>query len=170
MMHLPHRLNQNGGASLLAVVFTSMLMMVLVVAMVSLMVGELRQSTDGESSIKSYYQAESAAEEASAYVSNRLANGSVTQRSDLNQDCLPPTPTQFQSSFLPTGIITCARVLVKGSLPRLQLKLNDPRQQVKEFDLTGLTFDTIDLVWDIDNSDDPARVGGDPLLAEPSRQ
>jgi hypothetical protein len=152
-----NQLNQRGGASLLAVVFASLLILVIVVSMASLMAGELRQAIDSESSVKAYYEGESAAEEASAYVRSSLVDG--LDLVDINQDC-NPLPSQFRPTLIRAENIPCVRIVAQGKLPPVLLDIGGPREQVKEFDLTGLNFDRLDISWGKVDS----GAGGDPLL------
>lgn len=69
-----HMRSQSGGAALITVTFASFLILILTVAMTALMVGELRQATDAENSIKAYYTAESVAEQQVLHVKTIMSS------------------------------------------------------------------------------------------------
>jgi hypothetical protein len=143
--------SESGGASLLAVLFTSFVITIITLAMASLMTGELHQATDAEDGVKAFYTAQSGSEEAVyALKKLRLADGSLAA---IDQNC---DHDNVLSSFgygfqgLPEGGITCRKVrvtdTVAGSSP---LNVRDADQ----YDLSKTTFDHIDFKWDLYNWD-----------------
>ncbi|HVE80750.1 MAG TPA: hypothetical protein VNA68_01240 [Candidatus Dormibacteraeota bacterium] len=152
--------NQKGGASLLAVVFTSFLIILITVAMASQMSGELRQATDAENSIKAYYEAESKAEEVALDIIeylDRIGKDPSLKLSGLNQGCVgvPGTPL----NILPADPITCIRILAVGSPPPTDISVDN----TLEFDLSGLDFDYVKINFgpQVEGNTDPANL---PLL------
>jgi Tfp pilus assembly protein PilX len=83
-------LNQRGVVSLLAVSLMSILILILTVGMIRLMSGELSQATDSADSVKAYYTAQGAAENAAQQLRTKLETTPSDQLSTLDQGCVPP--------------------------------------------------------------------------------
>lgn len=142
----------------MAIAFVALILSSITVSLSALMAGELRHAIDNESSIKSYYEAEGAAEEATRHVKDFLAtNPGDPPRplKDLNQGCSADPATQFVPHFV-TANITCVRITAVGSPPQ---ETPGPEQAV-EYDLSGLNFDRVEVFW----SPSGSSVGAPPTL------
>lgn len=140
-------MNERGGASLIIVTLTTVLIAVLTVATTKLMTGELRQANDSESGIKAYYLAEGASEESIAAIKYAVTNGADLEK--FNQNCdMDGTPSLFAGSppygALPDGI-SCRKIRSSTDF------LTDQVIQVggvNHFDLSRNYFDRVELAWD----------------------
>lgn len=83
--------NERGLVSLITVSFMALLMMTIALSMSRLMVGEMRQATDSEDSIKAYYSAQGAAEYQAQKIRTALKNDpSLTGLNGQNRGCGTP--------------------------------------------------------------------------------
>jgi hypothetical protein len=139
---------QEGVATLVAVTIASFLILVLTVAVTILMVGELRQAEDGENSVKAYFAAQSATEEALQTIKAKLATGSIA---GLSQNC-----DQTGRSGQP---YTAAIDNIKDNITCLSVQAYSdsvesiaPKDQLVQFDLSNVNGDfgvgSISLDWD----------------------
>ncbi len=159
--------NQGGAVSLIAVTLTSLLTLIITIALVGMMLGELRQSIDAENGVKAYYAAESGAEEAIYGIKDQLAHNVTI--GDLNQECDNvisnggPSYQYFNSTQsgindTASGVqITCRAIHTNGS-PVGILNKDEPTS----FDLFGHNVASIQVNWD---TNDPAAGGTIPDLA-----
>lgn len=150
--------SQSGAVSLVAVSLISVLILTIVIPMSNLMTGELRHAIDAESSIKSYYEAQSAADQATLYVKSYLRNTANTL-GDLNQGCVRRTGDPSFFTPVGTSAITCIRIISEGDPPPMTLKPNETR----EFDLTGKDYDRIEFRWAPADTGTPGS-GGEALI------
>lgn len=168
------RLGQSGGASLVATAVTGVLIAILTVSLTTLMTGELRQAIDLESSVKSYYAAESGAELTTLYVKNFMRD--TKKLTSLDQACEPgdtegtglsgPDPfldIQALGAPAPVPEVTCVSINAVGKVEPLDLR----KDETYELDLTGLDFDYIEVSWGQKTTDNtPATTGAaqDPRI------
>lgn len=81
------RLNQKGVVSLLTASIISTLFLIITLAMVKVMAGELRAASDSQNSIAALYAADSAAEDRILAIKNAITSGTLAS---LNTDCGSP--------------------------------------------------------------------------------
>lgn len=147
--------NQAGGISLIAVTFSSLLMLIITLAMVGMMIGELRQSIDAENGVKAYYAAESGAEEALFGLKTALSSGVAL--SDLNQECDNIIAAGALNQYFHSDLgsvndsaagtqITCRSIRTNGAPIGVV-----GQDKIATFDLSGHNVDSIQVNWDHEN-------------------
>jgi hypothetical protein len=92
--------NQDGAVALMMAAIISLLFIIITLAMIKLMSGELRAASDSENSIQALYAADSAVEDRILAIKNAIATGNLTA---LNSDCSTPAPAYGLS----TSTIAC---------------------------------------------------------------
>lgn len=117
--------NQSGFVSLLTVTFASILILVLTLGMARLMAGELHQATDSSDSIKSYYVAQGAAEDAAQQLRVKLATVSPGQLSSLNQGCDSDTPIYNTPAESSNQTVNCVQVVLSSTQINAQAGVNE---------------------------------------------
>lgn len=166
---------QRGGASLVAVSVVGAMIAILTISLTSLMTGELRQAIELESSVKSYYAAESGAELTTLYVKNFMRDGD-NKLTGLDQACVPGddetgglggTDPFLSIATLgapaPVPEVTCVNINAVGKVQPIDLR----KDETYELDLTGLDYDYIEVSWGQKTTDNtPAKTGAtnDPRI------
>ncbi len=137
--------NQQGIVSIVAVIFASILMSVITLAVVSQMSSELHQSSDTSDRISAQYAAESGAEDTLAYLKDQLANGGGVP---ANQTCASGGPFTTLNDGSDSAI-TCRELATSGTaVGALQ------QDGSVQYDLTGATAldgGSLELDWDDTN-------------------
>ncbi|HSX41335.1 MAG TPA: hypothetical protein VLF21_01715 [Candidatus Saccharimonadales bacterium] len=133
------RNDERGLVSLLTVSIICLLIMVITLSMAKLMVGELRQATDSEDSIKAYYTAQGAAEDKAQQIRSQIASGVAPN--SLNTGCTAGATT----------IIKCVKV--STSMNEVSTEL-DADKDTRVYDLTNTVTTQSDnltrllITWD----------------------
>jgi hypothetical protein len=145
--------NQRGAVTLIAVTLSSMLIVVIVTAMTAMMIGELRQATDAESSIKAYYQAEAAAEDTLLAIKDKV-NDATFPLASLNQSCEHGliTPPYATAAAGDNGVTCLAIRTLSDGNQRFVLAADQPTQ----LNLTTQDINRLVISWDTDPLSDAA--------------
>jgi len=140
--------NQRGVVSILAVSFTSILISVVTIAVVSQMSGELHQSTDASDRVAAQYAAESGAEDSLAYLKAYLGDGTYLTDGLPNQSCADSD--NIKTLTTASGVdpaITCREVITSGTAQGTLQK-----DGTVQYDLSGTTVldgGSLELDWDV---------------------
>ncbi len=130
-----HPNDNRGLVSFLVVMFVSVLLVMITAAFVQIMTGELRQATDNELSKRAFYAAEAGIEESLLDIRNGIENGDV---SDVEQN----TCEQGEFGDGTTGF-SCRLVTFEPNILEGSLNPDTSRQ----FNLAGVTHDTVRVQW-----------------------
>jgi hypothetical protein len=139
--------NQRGAATLIAVTLASFLIVLIVTAMTTMMIGELHQATDAESSVKAYYQSEGLAEEAMLAVKDKV-NDNTFHLAGLNQSCdhSVVVPRRLSSTQIGDGATCLAIRTLSDGNQRFVLAPDQPTQ----LNLTSQNINQAVVTWDTD--------------------
>jgi hypothetical protein len=148
---------QLGVISLPTTVLISVLLMLILTSFMTMMVGELRQANDADSSVRAYFAAESGLELGELLVRQEIASGTTPDQSCINMTIGGAT-------------VTCQKITFTSSSLSQTLNNDDAYELIIP---AGYTFDTIQLSWNLhknpsDNKNPSAPVpfvdeNGNPL-------
>jgi hypothetical protein len=131
---------QSGVVSLPTTVLVSVLLMLILTSLMTLMVGELRQATDADTSVRAFFGAESGLELGELLVRQEIASGAP-----IDQACVQLS--------IGNSTITCQKITFTSSSLSQTLNNNDAYELIIP---PGYAFDTIQLSWNLHkNPSDP---------------
>ncbi|HEX7260056.1 MAG TPA: hypothetical protein VF272_03965 [Candidatus Saccharimonadia bacterium] len=140
---------QSGGASIIAVGFIAILILILTVSITRLMVGELRHALDMENNMNAYYQAEGGVEEAILALRHLSSVDPDALLTTPNQNCdVDGVPTNFGvaggTSIAANANITCRRIRTVSNFVDSTLLIGESAH----FDVSRKNFHAIEIEWD----------------------
>lgn len=127
--------NQNGIVALATTIIVGLLLVIIALSTILLMVGEQRQATDADQSVRAYYAAEGAIEDRLLLIKRALDNGIALP---TNTVCSPATGPYNTA-------VTC--VTVKRDQTQLIGRL--AREKAYQVDATGRTFNSMKISWNL---------------------
>ncbi|MBW3538220.1 hypothetical protein KY386_01870 [Candidatus Parcubacteria bacterium] len=139
--------DQKGVVALATTIIVSLLLLIITTAMVSLMMGELRQAEDADQSIRAYYAAEAGAEEALLELKRAINSGGALS---FSGNCV--------ASSVADIAYTCKRITATSNT----LENKSARDRSQQFEIPASAgFNRIDLSWNISGFEQ------DPLAPNP---
>jgi len=149
-----------GAASLITVIFVSIILSILVLGFVRVALDETRQSTDDDLTTRAFYAAESGIEDAKRALKQYASNPSA-----LNHDsCAPPVGYTGLLSVVEDFDVAYSCMLIELTPTSYEATITPG--QVKQIELEpepGSSFDTILVKWHI-NASNPDGDGDTPPL------
>jgi hypothetical protein len=145
-------LRQDGIVSLMSTIIIGLLLMIITLSMTALMIGEVRQATDSDQSIKAYYAADSGVEDAINKIRTSQALLGVPVDPALDGVCQAP---DLSASADLAVQVTCQRIVQRTNT------LSDTlgREGSREVQLLGAAGMTgIDIAWNVINKGDPSTL------------
>jgi hypothetical protein len=161
------RQRSSGAASLITVIFISILLSIVVLGFVRIAINESRQSADYDLTSRAFYAAEAGLEDAKRALRSFL-NGSVPL-SDLNPDtCARPNGVNYDPELSSAdefdAAYTC--MLIDPNPPNFEADLQATESmQIELQPEGGATFDKITIQWHI-KADPPAGDGTNVVLRD----
>lgn len=137
--------DERGAVALLTTIIISILLAIITTGLVTLMISELRQSDDGEQSVRAYYAAQSGVEDGISKVEALLAANSPL----ISQVCGAPGAQNTNLDPANPGVVgwTCQQISYSGS-PQGSLPVPDKAVQVDVGSVTAPPFHSVILEWD----------------------
>ena len=147
---------QQGIVAIVAVMFTSILISVITIALIGLMTNQIHESNDASDRVAAQYAAESGAQDALAYITDFLSAGTANPGA-LNQFCSDPDKVATIVG-ISTGI-TCRQIEANGNVTNGFL----PKDTSVQFDLTNTTkldLGSLEIDWDAGRRGSDVRAAG----------